>query len=132
MGNISGLLSDLKLKQWLKSGEPMAKSDGDGLTFGVSAAGRGAWVLRYRYANRRYELTLGCYPDLRSSEARALAAIKRVDIMKGANPVAEKRKAKAVAAKDWTVRELIGDYKAKVLVNLAHSTKVCYGRHLTH
>ena len=30
-----------------------------------------------------------------------MAAIRRVDVMKGVNPVAEKRKAKAVAAKDW-------------------------------
>lgn len=130
MGNKHGLLSDLQLKRWLKDGEPLAKSDGDGLTFTVSAAGCAAWVLRYRYGNRRHELTLGRYPDISLSEARTMAAIKRVDVLKGANPVVEKRKAKAVAAKDWTVRELIKDYKAKVLITLAKSTRVCYTRHL--
>jgi integrase len=130
MGNKNGLLSDLQLKRWLKAGEPLAKSDGDGLTFTVSAAGCAAWVLRYRYGNRRHELTLGRYPDISLSEARTMAAIKRVDILKGANPGAEKRKAKAVAAKDWTVRELIKDYKTKVLITLAKSTRVCYTRHL--
>lgn len=130
MGTKNGLLSDLQLKRWLKDGEPLAKSDGDGLTFTVSAAGCAAWVLRYRYGSRRHELTIGRYPDIGLSEARTMAAIKRVDVLKGANPVAEKRKAKAVAAKDWAVRELIKDYKAKVLITLAKSTRVCYTRHL--
>lgn len=130
MGNRSGLLADLNLRRWLNAGEPMARSDGDGLTFTVSSAGCAAWVLRYRHGKRRYELTLGRYPDVTLAQARTLAAIKRVDILKGANPVAEKRKAKAAVAKDWTVRELIKDYKAKVLVTLAKSTRVCYGRHL--
>ena len=130
MGTKNGLLSDLQLKRWLKDGEPLAKSDGDGLTFTVSAAGCAAWVLRYRYGSRRHELTIGRYLDIGLSEARTMAAIKRVDVLKGANPVAEKRKAKAVAAKDWAVRELIKDYKAKVLITLAKSTRVCYTRHL--
>lgn len=82
MGNKHGLLSDLQLKRWLKDGAPLAKSDGDGLTSTVSAAGCAAWVLRYRYGNRRHELTLGRYPDISLSEARTLAAIKRVDVLK--------------------------------------------------
>lgn len=130
MGNKNGLLSDLQLRRWLKDGEPLAKSDGDGLTFTVSSAGCATWVLRYRYGKRRHELTLGRYPDISLSEVRTMAAIKRVDVMKGVNPVAEKRKAKAVAAKDWTVRELIKGYKTKVLITLAKSTQVCYTRHL--
>jgi hypothetical protein len=130
MGNTSGLLSDLQLRRWIRSGEPLAKSDGDGLTFTVSAAGCATWVLRYRHGNRRCELSLGRYPDIGLSEARRMAAVKRVDILKGANPAAEKRKAKAVVAKDWTVRRLILDYREKVLVNMAKSTRVCYSRHL--
>jgi hypothetical protein len=74
MGNKHGLLSDLQLKRWLKDGEPLAKSDGDGLTFTVSSAGCAAWVLRYRYGNRRHELTLGRYPDISLSEVFCPAA----------------------------------------------------------
>lgn len=125
-----GRLSDLKLKHWVKAGQPLAKSDGNGLTFTVSASGCAVWALRYRHGGRRHELTLGRYPDIGLSDARAMATIKRADIMKGANPVAEKRKAKAAAAKDWTVRALIKDYKEKKLVTLAKSTQVCYTRHL--
>jgi integrase len=125
-----GLLSDLQLKQWAKAGEPLAKSDGNGLTFTVSTAGRAVWVLRYRHGTRRFELTLGRYPDIGLADARAMATLKRADILKGANPATEKRKAKAVAAKDWTVRALIQDYREKKLITLARSTQVCYGRHL--
>lgn len=59
-----------------------------------------------------------------------MAALRRADVLKGVNPVVEKRKAKIVASKDWTVRQLIHDYKSKKLVTLAKSTQVCYGRHL--
>jgi len=47
--------------------------------------------------------------------------------MQGRNPAADKQKAKATAAKDWTVREPVKDYRAKKLVSLAHSTQVSYG-----
>ncbi len=50
--------------------------------------------------------------------------------MQGHNPAADKQKAKSTAAKDWSVRELVKDYRAKKLVNLADSTQVSYGRHL--
>lgn len=42
MGNKNGLLSDLQLRRWLKDSQPLAKSDGDGLTFTVSATCRAA------------------------------------------------------------------------------------------
>jgi integrase len=126
----NGLLSDLQLRQWAKAGEPLARSDGNGLTFTVSAAGRAVWVLRYRHGTRRFELTLGPYPDIGLADARGMSTLKRADILKGANPAAEKRKAKATAAKDWTVRALIQDYREKKLITLARSTQVCYGRHL--
>jgi integrase len=126
----NGLLSDLQLRHWTKEAQPLAKSDGGGLTFTVSANGYATWILRYRHGGRRYELTLGRYPDIGLSEARTTAAIKRADVLKGANPAAEKVKAKAAAVKDMTVRTLIQDYKQKKLVTLARSTQVCYTRHL--
>lgn len=130
MANKNGLLSDLQLKQWTKASKVLAKSDGNGLTFTVSAAGKAVWVLRYRFGGRRFELTLGPYPDLALAEARAMAAVKRADVLRGVNPVSEKHKAKAVAAKDWTLRQLINDYRTKKLAALAKSTQRSYGRHL--
>lgn len=44
----TNLLNEPALRKWLAAGRPIAKSDGDGLTFTLSAAGLPAWVLRYR------------------------------------------------------------------------------------
>lgn len=130
MARDKGLLSDLQLRHWIKAGNSLAKADGNGLTFTLSAAGVAGWILRYRHGARRRELTIGRYPDISLADARGLATIKRVEIMQGRNPAADKQKAKATAAKDWTVRELVKDYRAKKLVSLAESTQVSYGSHL--
>jgi integrase len=130
MARDKGLLSDLQLRHWIKAGTPLAKADGNGLTFTLSAAGVAGWILRYRHGARRRELSIGRYPDISLADARGIATIKRAEIMQGRNPAGEKQKAKATAAKDWTVRELVKDYRAKKLVSLADSTQVSYGRHL--
>ena len=43
-----GKLTDIQIRAWVKAGQPLAKSDGDGLTFTLSQGGVAAWVLRYR------------------------------------------------------------------------------------
>ena len=130
MARDKGLLSDLQLRHWIKAGTPLAKADGNGLTFTLSTAGVAGWILRYRHGARRRELSIGRYPDISLADARGIATIKRAEIMQGRNPAADKQKAKATAAKDWTVRELVKDYRTKKLVSLADSTQVSYGRHL--
>jgi hypothetical protein len=35
----SKILEDIQLRRWIRAGTPVAKSDGDGLTFTLSAAG---------------------------------------------------------------------------------------------
>ncbi|MDP1899818.1 MAG: tyrosine-type recombinase/integrase [Rubrivivax sp.] len=130
MAGDRGRLTDLQIRHWVRAGVPMAKADGGGLTFTLSAGGATGWILRYSHGGRRRELTIGRYPDISLADARGIATIKRAEIMQGRNPAADKQKAKATAAKDWTVRELVKDYRAKKLVSLAHSTQVSYGRHL--
>ncbi|WP_167811270.1 integrase arm-type DNA-binding domain-containing protein [Ralstonia pseudosolanacearum] len=121
-------LSDLDLRRWLREKRPLAKSDGAGLTFTLSAAGTASWVLRYRVGGKAEELTLGRYPDLTLSAARKLAAEKRVEVQQGRNPATEKRKAKS--RRDWTVRELVADYRKDVMPTLASSTRRSYERNL--
>lgn len=130
MAGERGKLTDLQIRHWTKAGEPLAKADGGGLTFTLSAGGAAGWILRYSHGGRRRELTIGRYPDISLADARGIATIKRAEIMQGRNPAADKQKAKATAAKDWTVRELAKKYRAKKLVSLAHSTQVSYGRRL--
>ncbi|MFP3706201.1 tyrosine-type recombinase/integrase [Paraburkholderia sp. SIMBA_009] len=124
----TNLLSDIELKHLVRAGSPVARSDGAGLTFTLSAAGTAAWVLRFSHGGRRHELTLGNYPDLALTAARKLAAAKRVEVQQGTNPAVEKRKERA--RKDWSVRQLIKDYRERVLVTLADSTQQSYGRNL--
>lgn len=122
------ILSDVELRQHMRAGKPVAKSDGAGLTFTLSEAGAAAWILRFSHGGRRHELTLGRYPDLTLGAARKLAAARRVEVQQGINPAVVIRKEKA--RKDWTVRQLIADYDSKVMPSLAASTQRSYSRNL--
>jgi len=124
----SKILEDIQLRRWLRAGTPVAKSDGDGLTFTLSVAGVAAWTLRFSHGGRRHELTLGRYPDISLKAARDLASAKRVEVQQGHNPAAIIRKQKSI--KDWSVRQLIADYEEKILPGFADSTQRSYKRNL--
>ncbi|MDS4059246.1 MAG: Arm DNA-binding domain-containing protein [Candidatus Contendobacter sp.] len=79
----ANVLTDTQLRAWIKTGVPLARADGSGLTFTLSAAGTAAWVLRYRFGGAPRELTLGRYPDLSLAEARKLARLHRARIQQG-------------------------------------------------
>jgi integrase len=125
----SNLLTDIQLRKWVRAGASVAKSDGGGLTFTLSPAGTATWVLRFRHGGRRQEVTLGRYPDVSLAAARISASKKRVAIIDGVNPADEVRKVKV--RQEWTVRQLINDYRDKVLSTFAESTQSSYGRNLT-
>jgi len=116
LAKLSHLLDDIQIRHWVAKRDPVAKSDGDGLTFTLSSAGTAAWVLRYRYAGRRKELTLGNYPDLSLAAARKLAREHRVNIDQGGDPATAKQEAKTRARDAWLLRDLVDDYRAKCLL----------------
>ncbi|ONN65036.1 site-specific integrase [Herbaspirillum sp. VT-16-41] len=118
----------MQLRKWLRDGKSVAKSDGEGLTFTLSGSGIASWILRFRHRGRRQEVTLGRYPDLTLSAARSLASKKRLSLIEGLNPADEVRKVRVV--KDWTMRELIADYRRLVIPTLADSTQRSYERNL--
>ena len=107
---------------------PLARSDGGGLTFTLSTVGTASWILRYRTAGRARELTIGNFPDIGLAEARKIAREKRAAIDRAGDPAVDKRRAKALALKDWTVRQLVEDYREKILAGLGASTQKGYGR----
>ena len=115
-------LNDVELRRWLKANQPVAISDGGGLTFTISKNGTASWVLRYRYANRNKELTLGRYPDLSLRNARERARHERANIQKGIDVAADRQKQKRLAAIAMTFSELVADYREKVMPQLALST----------
>jgi len=114
-----GKLTDVELRNWTKAGAAIVKSDGDGLTFTLSAKGTAAWTLRYRFAGKAKELTLGRYPDLSLTKAREMAAEKRVEVNRGVDVALEKQNRKeanklaALVAKTGTVQALYDDFFAR-------------------
>lgn len=126
-----GRLSDIQIRQFVKAGKPIAgKSDGDGLTFTLSAAGTAAWVLRYRYGRRQKELTLGNYPDMTLAEARKLAAVKRVEVVNGTDVAAKKRVEKIGRAQANSFRELAEDYMTRAASALSDRYRLETRRYL--
>lgn len=115
-------LGDIKIKNWIKAGAPVGKSDGDGLTFTLSKNGVAAWVLRYRYGGKQKELTIGRYPDITLSNARELATVARVKIQQGADVARDKKLVAREKASAKTLRDLANDYLAKAQLVLADAT----------
>lgn len=142
-------LQDLQLKSWCNSvrngkiyfkdpdtgivqelDKPLVRADGGGLSFTLSVNGKATWILRYRTGGRMKELTLGGYPDNSLSDARVMARAKRVEVDKLGDPAADKRREKARKLAEWTINELIADYRVKILDGLGISTQKGYGRSL--
>lgn len=117
-------LTDAQLREWVRAGKSIAgKSDGDGLTFTLSANGAASWTLRYRLGGRLRELTLGRYPDISLKEARRRAAEQRAKIAAGIDVAAEKRRARIALAAVSTVKELAEDYMVRVAPGLSDATQ---------
>jgi len=114
-------LSDRQLRAWIKAGTPVAKADGGGLTFTLSAAGTAAWVLRYRHGGKGRELTLGQYPDVSLKLARQRASDARADVQGGADVARERQREKTESAAAKSFKQLAADYMAKA--TLAPSTR---------
>jgi integrase len=125
-----GKLTDVQIRAWIKQGEPLAKSDGDGLTFTLSKNKTAAWTLRYRFANRARELTIGRYPDIGLGRARELAAEARVKISQGIDVALEKLTAKRESIEAWTFRQLSSDYEEKRLPDLSPNSQKQRKHHL--
>lgn len=127
---VAKLLTEVQLQRWLRAGAPVAKSDGDGLTFTVSSSGYAAWILRYPFGGRRKELTLGRYPDTSLQQARELAVDLRREVARGVDIAIEKRRKKHASVASWTVRQLIEHYRVESLASKAASTRRLWGGYI--
>ena len=117
-------LTDVQLRQWVKAAKPIAgRSDGGGLTFTLSKSGAAAWVLRYRFAGRHRELSLGRYPDVSLKEARRRASEERARVAAGMDVAAEKRREKIAHAHAQSFSDLAEDYMVRSAPQLAETTR---------
>lgn len=115
-------LTDVSIRGWLNTGQPIAKADGGGLTFTLSAKGTASWILRYRHGGKPRELTLGGYPDLSLRAARERAREERARIQRGLDVAAERQREKRQAKAAVTFKQLTDDYQVKVMPDLAINT----------
>lgn len=127
-----GRLTDAKLRVLLRAGTPIAgRSDGDGLTFTVSPSQMrkphrersASWVLRYRFAGKPRELTLGNYPDMTIEQARVHARLERVRIDRGVDVAAYKRRTRLEATRAKTFRQIAEDYLKRAAKELAERSQ---------
>jgi integrase len=93
-----GKLNPQNLKGLIE--RPGRYPDGQGLFFKTLGLGRAYWTYRYRSGGKEHETSLGPYPELSLEQARIKHAELRAMVLKGIDPVGDKRNAKdAVAAK---------------------------------
>lgn len=113
-----GKLKDIEIQSWVRSGKPIAgKSDGDGLTFTLSAKGTAAWVFRYRLGGKQREMTIGNYPVVTLKEARRAAGEARTKVAQGVDVAREKQKQKMELAAAGTVKQLCDEYFTRTVLN---------------
>ncbi|WP_250450709.1 integrase arm-type DNA-binding domain-containing protein [Caballeronia sp. ATUFL_M2_KS44] len=92
------LLSTLQIKNATAQGKSIRKlSDGDGLYLWVYADGTKYWRMRYWVGGKEKSLSLGVYPKIGLSAARARRAEMHKQLQDGLDPGIE-RKAEKVAA----------------------------------
>jgi integrase len=119
-----GKLRELEVSAWFKTGKRIAgRSDGNGLTFTLSPKGSASWVLRYRFAGRMRELTLGRYPERNLEAARKLALKERARIADGVDPLALRRKEKLALSRAKSFQELAADYMLRAAPDLAQTSQ---------
>ena len=80
----------------VKNAKPGRHGDGDGLFLIVGESGGKSWVLRMQRNGKRRDFGLGSARDVSLAEAREAAAATRKLVLKGIDPVAEKKKAAGI------------------------------------
>ena len=100
-----------------------------GLYLVVQPSGAKGWALRYRWANKPKKLTLGKWPIMGLADARAAASEAIAKVEAGADPGAEKKKAKAerieaqLSERDL-IKTLVGQYAKRHLASLKSGATV--------
>jgi integrase len=78
--------------------KPDRYPDGQGLFFKTLGQGRAYWTYRFRSGGKERETSLGPYPETTLEQARIKHAELRAMVLKGIDPVADGRNAKAAVA----------------------------------
>lgn len=105
-------LNDRQIKNAKPQENPYKLADGGGLYLYVTPKGTKSFRLKFRFDGKEQVLTIGKYPHVSLSEARAMAETAKTQIAQGINPAAQKQAEKqqaqeaalntfAAVAKEW-------------------------------
>ncbi len=105
-------LNDRQIKNAKPQEKPYKLADGGGLYLYVTPKGIKSFRLKFRFDGKEQVLTIGKYPHISLSEARAMAETAKTQIAQGINPAAQKQAEKqqaqeaalntfAAVAKEW-------------------------------
>jgi integrase len=124
-----GKIKDIEIQAWVRAGKPIAgKSDGDGLTFTLSAKGTAAWIFRYRLGGKQHELTIGTYPTITLKHARELATEARAKVQQGVDVAKEKREQKIALTTAGTVKQLCDEFYQRTIEGRVKRPDIVKGR----
>ena len=105
-------LNDRQIRNAKPQDKPYKLADGGGLYLYVTPKGTKSFRLKFRFDGKEQVLTIGKYPHVSLSEARAMAETAKTQIAQGINPAAQKQAEKqqaqeaalntfAAVAKEW-------------------------------
>lgn len=100
-----------------------------GLILRLSKAGTKTFGYRYRFNGKSRRFTIGKFPEISLSDARAKVRKLKVKVNDGIDPQAEKKKRK-YKPNEITFRELATIFSNQHLPSLAESTRDEYQRHI--
>ncbi|MCP5265708.1 MAG: tyrosine-type recombinase/integrase [Burkholderiaceae bacterium] len=115
---ISNALTDRALRNLKPATKARTYGDGAGLFIEVLPSGSKAWRVEFRVGGKRERLTLGQYPALSLTGARAEAARIRKEVADGRNPAQEARRRRVEQLEASRVETVERDRTVGALVDL--------------
>jgi len=90
-------LTDLKIKASRPASNPYHLTDGHGFFLVVQPNGSKLWRWKYRFEGKFRLMALGSYPEVSLANARAAHAEARAKLLKGIDPMTERKAEKTLA-----------------------------------
>lgn len=106
MPKITTPLTDTKIKRAKAKEKSYKMFDEDGLYLEVKPTGRKVWRIKYRIYGKEKTYTIGDYPTITLSQARAITREVKQKVLDGIDPVAEKQEEKEI-------KNIIADFLEK-------------------
>jgi integrase len=90
-------LTDLKIKASRPTSKPYHLTDGHGFFLAIQPNGSKLWRWKYRFEGKFRLMALGSYPEVSLANARAVHAEARAKLLKGIDPMTERKAEKNAA-----------------------------------